>query len=48
MADMGTDDHMAVLSRALGLLDAALAGKRMGRRLGIYDPKSERFSDLVL
>ena len=29
---------MAVLTRALGMLDQALAAKRQGRRLGVYDP----------
>ena len=48
MADLDTPDHMAVLSRALGMLDAALAAKRQGRRLGVYDPQSQRFSDLVI
>jgi hypothetical protein len=48
MADMGTDDPMAVLTRALGTLDQALAARRDGRRLGVYDPQSGRFSDLVL
>ena len=48
MSDMQTADPMAVLTRALGILDAALAGKRQGRRVGIYDPQSERFSDLVI
>ena len=48
MSDLGTSDHMVVLTRALGMLDAALAGKRSGRRIGIYDPESQRFSDLVI
>jgi hypothetical protein len=48
MQDLNTADHMAVLTRALGLLDAGLAAKRQGRRLGVYDPKSERFIDLVI
>jgi hypothetical protein len=48
MQDLDTADHMAVLTRALGILDAALASKRQGRRLGIYDPQSQRFSDLVI
>ena len=39
---------MAVLTRALGVLDAALAAKRQGRRLGLYDPASQRFMDLVI
>lgn len=48
MGDLQTSDHMAVLSRALGLLDQALAVKRDGRRLGVYDAASGRFIDLVL
>jgi hypothetical protein len=39
---------MAVLTRALGMFDTALAAKRQGRRLGVYDPSSQRFSDLVI
>ena len=48
MADMETADPMAVLTRARGMLDTALASKRQGRRIGVYDPQSQRFSDLVL
>jgi hypothetical protein len=48
MADLQTSDPMAVLTRALGMLDTALASKRQGRRLGVYDPQSERFIDLVV
>jgi len=48
MKDLDTADPMAVLTRALGILDTALASKRQGRRLGVYDPQSERFSDLVI
>jgi hypothetical protein len=48
MADMETADPMAVLTRALGVLDAAHAAKKQGRRLGIYDPSSQRFMDLVI
>jgi hypothetical protein len=48
MQDMGTEDPMSVLTRALGMLDQALAAKRQGRRLGLYDPDSGRFSDVVL
>jgi hypothetical protein len=48
MADMETQDPMAVLTRALGLLDQALAAKRTSRRLGVYDPSSGRFTDLVI
>ena len=48
MADMNTNDPMAVLTRALGMLDQAVAAKRQGRRLGLYDPASQRFMDLVI
>ena len=48
MADMKTEDPMSVLTRALGLLDAALASKRQGRRIGIYDSDNQRFMDLVI
>ncbi len=48
MQDLETADPMAVLTRALGVLDAGLAAKRQGRRLGVYDPRSERFIDLVI
>jgi hypothetical protein len=48
MQDMGAEEPMAVLTRALGLLDQAVASKRQGRRLGIYDPESQRFMDLVI
>jgi len=48
MRDMETEDPMAVLTRALGVLDQALAVKRDGRRLGVYDPGSGRFIDVVL
>ena len=48
MAEMQLADPMAVLSRALGMLDRGLAAKRQGRRLGVYDPTSQRFMDLVI
>ncbi len=48
MQDMGTEDAMAVLTRALGMLDQALAAKRAGRRLGVYEPGTGRFIDVVL
>jgi hypothetical protein len=48
MQDMGTPDPMSVLTRALGMLDQALAAKRQGRRLGLYDPDSGRFADVIL
>ena len=48
MAEMASADPMAVLTRALGMLDQGLAAKRQGRRLGVYDPTSQRFMDLVI
>lgn len=48
MGDLQTQDPMSVLTRALGMLDQGLAAKRHGRRLGVYDPASERFIDLVI
>jgi hypothetical protein len=48
MKDLDTPDPMAVLTRALGVLDAGIAAKKQGRRLGIYDPTGERFIDLVI
>ena len=48
MADLKTDQPMAVLTRALGMLDQGLAAKRQGRRLGVYDATSQRFIDLVI
>ncbi|HEX3694196.1 MAG TPA: hypothetical protein VH374_02310 [Polyangia bacterium] len=48
MADLGTDQPMAVLTRALGMLEQALAVRGQGRRLGVYDPQSGRFMDLVI
>jgi hypothetical protein len=48
MAEIGTDDPMAVLSRALGMLDHGVAARRQGRRLGVYDPETQRFMDLVI
>jgi hypothetical protein len=48
MADLGTDQPMAVLTRALGVLEQGIAAKGQGRRLGIYDPQSGRFVDLVI
>jgi hypothetical protein len=48
MSDMGTDDPMAVLTRALGILEQAVAAKRQGRRMGIYEPESGRFMDMVI
>ena len=48
MGDLKTDQPMAVLTRALGLLEQAQAAKTQGRRLGVYDPASGRFMDLVI
>ena len=48
MAELGTQDSMGVLSRALGILDQAVAARRSGRRLGVYDPQTQRFMDLVV
>jgi len=48
MGDLGTDQPMAVLSRALGVLEQAVAAKGQGRRLGVYDPETGRFTDLVI
>jgi hypothetical protein len=48
MNEMQTPDAMAVLTRALGMLDQGLTAKRQGRRLGVYDPTSQRFIDLVI
>jgi hypothetical protein len=48
MADLGTEQPMDVLSRALGVLEQALGAKARGQRLGVYDPPSGRFMDLVI
>ena len=48
MNEMQTVDPMAVLTRALGMLDQGLAAKRQVRRLGVYDATSKRFIDLVI
>jgi hypothetical protein len=48
MGDIGTEQPMAVLSRALGVLEQAVAAKAKGQRLGVYDPASGRFVDLVI
>ena len=48
MADLGTDQPMAVLTRALGMLEQGLAARQRGQRLGIYDPGSQRFTDVVV
>jgi hypothetical protein len=48
MGDLKTDQPLAVLSRALGVLEQAIAAKAKGQRLGVYDPASGRFMDLVI
>jgi len=48
MNDLSTQDPMAVLSRALGLLDQAVVAKHQGHRLGVYHPDTQRFVDLVI
>jgi hypothetical protein len=48
MGDLNTDQPLAVLTRALGMLEQALSAKAKGQRLGVYDPSSGRFVDLVL
>jgi hypothetical protein len=48
MADLGTEQPMDVLSRALGMLEQAVGAKARGQRLGVYDPPSGRFMDLVI
>jgi hypothetical protein len=48
MGDLQTDQPLAVLTRALGMLEQALSAKAKGQRLGVYDPASGRFVDLVV
>jgi len=48
MGDLQTDQPMAVLTRALGVLEQGLGARQRGQRLGIYDPASQRFMDLVI
>ncbi len=49
MQDMETSDPMAVLTRALGVLDAGLAAQTPGPAAGLRnDPGSQRFMDLVI
>jgi hypothetical protein len=48
MGDFSTEQPMAVLTRALGVLEQAVAAKAQGKRLGVYDPKTGRFVDLVI
>jgi hypothetical protein len=48
MGDLQTDQPMAVLTRALGLLEQGLAARQRGQRLGVYEPSTQRFMDLVI
>ncbi|HVZ75591.1 MAG TPA: hypothetical protein VHJ20_24630 [Polyangia bacterium] len=48
MSDMNTDQPMSVLTRALGMLEQALGAKARGQRLGVYDPSTQRFIDIVI
>ena len=48
MAELKTDQPMAVLTRALGMLEQGLAARQRGQRLGIYDTGSQRFTDVVI
>ena len=48
MGDLKTEQPMAVLTRALGMLEHAVAAKARGHRLGVYDPATGRFTDLVV
>jgi hypothetical protein len=48
MGDIGTEQPMAVLTRALGVLEQAVAARAKGQRLGVYDPATGRFVDLVI
>ena len=48
MGDLQTDQPLAVLTRALGMLEQAISAKAKGHRLGVYDPASGRFVDLVI
>jgi hypothetical protein len=48
MGDLKADRPLAVLTRALGLLEQAISAKAKGQRLGVYDPATGRFVDLVI
>ena len=48
MGDLKTEQPMAVLTRARGMLEQGLAARAKGQRLGVYDPASGRFVDLVV
>ena len=48
MGDLQTEQPLAVLTRALGMLEQAVSAKAKGQRLGVYDPVTRRFVDLVV
>jgi hypothetical protein len=48
MGDLQTEQPLAVLTRALGMLEQAVSAKAKGQRMGVYDPASGRFVDLVI
>ncbi len=48
MGDLKTDQPLAVLTRALGVLEQGLAARAKGQRFGVYDPASGRFVDMVI
>jgi hypothetical protein len=48
MGDLKTDQPLAVLTRALGVLEQGLAARAKGQRFGVYDPTSGRFVDMVI
>ena len=48
MGDLKTEQPLAVLTRALGMLEQAISAKAKGQRLGVYDAATRRFVDLVI
>ena len=48
MSDLKTEQPMAVLTRALGVLEQGLSARARGQRFGVYDPATQRFVDLVI
>jgi hypothetical protein len=48
MGDLKTEQPLAVLTRALGMLEQAVSAKTKGQRLGVYDAATGRFVDLVI
>ena len=48
MGDLKTEQPMAVLTRALRLLEQAMVAKGKRQRFGVYDPATQRFIDLVV